>query len=175
MKTCIRCDAKFETDSKHANRKYCSDRCRKLYWEMLKRPIVACLCCGKSFRVYRGRKKYCSDGCQERQRSRNRAAARREGKKKCKQCGRWFTPAEKQQTRQLFCSARCKDRERQKRRVDIQPGVVVEWEYRGTWRASHLPRIALRGVVVERPPGRIAHVFCAGVTHEVQAFRLRLI
>jgi len=62
----------------------------------------ACKHCGKPFPLYYDHQVYCSKRC--------RQAAWRARRKKCAECGEWFTPTRGYETRQKFCSTLCRDR-----------------------------------------------------------------
>ena len=64
MKTCVHCNAKFETDKFHPYTVYCSHKCRiKSHHEHTFKPMRKnCLVCKKQFHP-RGPKKVCSKSC----------------------------------------------------------------------------------------------------------------
>lgn len=60
LMTCKKCGKKFESKYKNRKPKYCSKTC----WSVRKPKIdIDCLHCGKTFRDYEGRRKYCDIKC----------------------------------------------------------------------------------------------------------------
>lgn len=71
IKNCIHCGNDIELKPQRANRKFCSDDCRRSWWkshDYLKQRStfysITCECCGKTFESYgNDKRKYCDHAC----------------------------------------------------------------------------------------------------------------
>lgn len=70
--SCLTCGANVEQNQGRKKKKFCSDKCRGIYWREQHRKtegMIECICaaCGKKFYAYESKKrKYCSVGCYRR-------------------------------------------------------------------------------------------------------------
>ncbi len=65
--TCLQCGAPIKQNEKRKEKKFCSDKCRMLWWnshrsEVSHSSTFVCKNCQKEFKAY-GARKYCSHSC----------------------------------------------------------------------------------------------------------------
>ena len=103
IRVCARCGAEFavQIGRTGSSRKYCSDECRRLMPNALRKkhkPRGKCLQCGASLEGKSAGNLYCSAECQHQ-------SMRRTETHICQQCGVTFVP--KARDRGTFCSREC--------------------------------------------------------------------
>lgn len=109
---CQNCGKEFEKPNVGTN-KFCTPKCRQIYFSKLPHITASCEYCGKIFKTHKKTQRFCSNECAAKEKSKNHSEIRI-----CPNCGKNFIVS--QSVRKVYCSNDCACEAKEKNYVKIR-------------------------------------------------------